>query len=168
MFQSTTRNGPVAAPDSPPAYSTQQPALSSENNASTPRSYDTQTPVVVVDDTTSTMLARQSRQHIPTTLPYIDDGGLPEVVMPDDKIDIVPDCDPRKIREQEQQPKLPPRNSITKGGSVSSAPSRTCSMSSATVTPLGLLSDQPDMVDCPFCQRRSMTRVKKKASMTTQ
>ncbi|KAF9783044.1 hypothetical protein IL306_010586 [Fusarium sp. DS 682] len=37
-----------------------------------------------------------------------------------------------------------------------------------TVTPLHLLADQADMVDCPFCQRRAETKVKKSASSMTQ
>jgi hypothetical protein len=37
-----------------------------------------------------------------------------------------------------------------------------------TVTPLHLLGDQPDSIDCPFCLRRTQTRVKKKPSSTTQ
>ncbi|KAM0429764.1 hypothetical protein ACHAPT_006370 [Fusarium lateritium] len=37
----------------------------------------------------------------------------------------------------------------------------------STVTPLNLLGDQADSVDCPFCQRRTETRVKKEASSTT-
>lgn len=39
---------------------------------------------------------------------------------------------------------------------------------SNTVTPLHLLGDQPEAIDCPFCLRRSETRVKKKPSSTTQ
>jgi DNA-directed RNA polymerase subunit RPC12/RpoP len=39
---------------------------------------------------------------------------------------------------------------------------------SNTVTPLHLLGDQPEPIDCPFCLRRSETRVKKKPSSTTQ
>ncbi|KAJ4109549.1 hypothetical protein NW765_004437 [Fusarium oxysporum] len=38
---------------------------------------------------------------------------------------------------------------------------------SNTVTPLHLLGDQPEAIDCPFCLRRSETRVKKKPSSTT-
>lgn len=37
-----------------------------------------------------------------------------------------------------------------------------------TVTPLNLLTDQSDNVDCPFCQRRTETKVKKEASSMTQ
>ncbi|KAF5002512.1 hypothetical protein FGRMN_337 [Fusarium graminum] len=36
-----------------------------------------------------------------------------------------------------------------------------------TVTPLHLLADQADSVDCPFCQRQSETKVKKSASSMT-
>ncbi|KAJ4219502.1 hypothetical protein NW759_007892 [Fusarium solani] len=36
-----------------------------------------------------------------------------------------------------------------------------------TVTPLNLLTDQSDSVDCPFCQRRTETKVKKEASGMT-
>ncbi|KAM5356680.1 hypothetical protein ACJ41O_003326 [Fusarium nematophilum] len=36
-----------------------------------------------------------------------------------------------------------------------------------TVTPLHLLADQADTVDCPFCQRRTETRVKKESSGAT-
>ncbi|KAF7557836.1 hypothetical protein G7Z17_g352 [Cylindrodendrum hubeiense] len=38
---------------------------------------------------------------------------------------------------------------------------------SGTVTPLHLLGDQGDTVDCPFCERRSLTIVKKEASFLT-
>lgn len=37
-----------------------------------------------------------------------------------------------------------------------------------TVTPLHLLGDQSDMIDCPFCRRRTETRVKKHPSVVTQ
>ncbi|KAL6918572.1 hypothetical protein FSHL1_009997 [Fusarium sambucinum] len=36
-----------------------------------------------------------------------------------------------------------------------------------TVTPLHLLGDQPESIDCPYCLRRSETRVRKKPSSTT-
>ena len=37
-----------------------------------------------------------------------------------------------------------------------------------TVTPLHLLGDQPDMIDCPFCLRRTETKVVREASPVTQ
>ncbi|KAH7146611.1 hypothetical protein B0J13DRAFT_664049, partial [Dactylonectria estremocensis] len=37
-----------------------------------------------------------------------------------------------------------------------------------TVTPLHLLGDQPDWIDCPFCERRARTIIKKKPSHLTQ
>ncbi|VUC25979.1 unnamed protein product [Clonostachys rosea] len=36
-----------------------------------------------------------------------------------------------------------------------------------TVTPLHLLGDQADTVDCPFCRRRAETKIKKNASAVT-
>ncbi|KAH6892923.1 hypothetical protein B0T10DRAFT_558929 [Thelonectria olida] len=36
-----------------------------------------------------------------------------------------------------------------------------------TVTPLHLLGDQPEQIDCPFCLQQTMTRVKKKPSNFT-
>jgi hypothetical protein len=40
--------------------------------------------------------------------------------------------------------------------------------SGPTVTPLHLLADQADSVDCPFCQHQTETKVKKSASGMTQ
>lgn len=37
-----------------------------------------------------------------------------------------------------------------------------------TVTPLHLLGDQSDTIDCPFCRRRSTTTVKLTGSWLTQ
>jgi hypothetical protein len=36
------------------------------------------------------------------------------------------------------------------------------------VTPLHLLGDQPDQIDCPFCLQQTTTKVKKKPSNATQ
>ncbi|KAK7216218.1 hypothetical protein V2G26_004221 [Clonostachys chloroleuca] len=41
------------------------------------------------------------------------------------------------------------------------------STANITVTPLHLLGDQADFVDCPFCRRRVETRIKKNASTAT-
>lgn len=40
--------------------------------------------------------------------------------------------------------------------------------STRDVTPLHLLGDQPDWIDCPFCERRARTTIKKKPSNLTQ
>ena len=37
-----------------------------------------------------------------------------------------------------------------------------------TVTPLHLLGDYPEMIDCPFCRQASLTEVKKHPSFMTQ
>lgn len=39
---------------------------------------------------------------------------------------------------------------------------------SETVTPLNLLGEQPEYIDCPFCERRTQTRVVKSDSSTTK
>lgn len=42
------------------------------------------------------------------------------------------------------------------------------SVTPRTVTPLHMLGDQPESIDCPFCHRRTETRVRKKPSNATQ
>lgn len=86
-------------------------------------------------------------------------------------------------QQEEQTPSLPPRKSPTLDVESPPAPAYstpadyqrigyagTLDMSTAvaTVTPLHMLGDQPDTVDCPFCMRRVETSVKKKASSRTQ
>ncbi|KAI8660131.1 LITAF domain-containing protein [Fusarium keratoplasticum] len=41
------------------------------------------------------------------------------------------------------------------------------SVTPRTVTPLHMLGDQPESIDCPFCHRRTETRVSKKPSNAT-
>lgn len=105
----------------------------------------------------------------------VDDGGFPEaVVLHEPTIDLKPDIDYRTIHQQQcgKGPKLPSRHSTTpsppsyqsfKQNDRISTPAGT-----ATVTPLHHLGDSPDAIDCPFCLTRSVTRIKKKASMATQ
>jgi hypothetical protein len=81
---------------------------------------------------------------------FLDDGGLPEVVTQDHiakdtgyydaPIPVNPDPTPMTQLYE----------------------------TTATVTPLHLLGDQSDTVDCPFCRHRVETRVKKNPSMRTQ
>ncbi|KAH7240408.1 hypothetical protein B0J15DRAFT_404744 [Fusarium solani] len=40
--------------------------------------------------------------------------------------------------------------------------------STGAVMPLHLLGDQPDWIDCPFCERRARTTIKKRPSNITQ
>jgi hypothetical protein len=59
---------------------------------------------------------------------------------------------------------------VTRSASLNLVPQPSISALSGhdtTVTPLHLLSDQSDMVDCPFCRRRSETRVKLTPSRST-
>ncbi|KXJ93637.1 hypothetical protein Micbo1qcDRAFT_231336 [Microdochium bolleyi] len=102
----------------------------------------------------------------PQPLAPVDDGGFPEVVVEHEPtIEIKPDIDWRKIHQQQpgstKPPTLPRRQVVIQNESQSRH------TGSNTITPLHLLSDQPDTIDCPFCQRRSVTRVEKKASVAT-
>ncbi|KAH7152627.1 hypothetical protein EDB81DRAFT_881593 [Dactylonectria macrodidyma] len=79
---------------------------------------------------------------------FIDDGGLPEVV----------------IFHQPDKCDSPPETSDSYNQGV---PPAIPNPMVDTVTPLHLLDDQPDTVDCPFCRRRTETRVKKSPSLMT-
>lgn len=116
----------------------------------------------------------------------VDYNSYPEVYIPE-----------QQQKEEEQRPNPPPRQTsppiprkslpMDYSTSESSPPppapaystpadyqrigyTGTLDMSTAvaTVTPLHMLGDQPDTVDCPFCMRRVETSVKKKASSRTQ
>lgn len=117
----------------------------------------------------------------------VDYNNYPEVYVPEQQ---------QHQQEEEQPPSLPPRvgspgsppiprKSLPMDNTVESPPAPaystpadyqrigytgTLDMSTAvaTVTPLHMLGDQPDMVDCPFCMRRVETSVKKRASSRTQ
>ncbi|EHK25596.1 uncharacterized protein TRIVIDRAFT_219361 [Trichoderma virens Gv29-8] len=75
-------------------------------------------------------------------VPFIDDDGLPEVVVASSS---------EAHDEPTQETFTPPVGSSLV----------------ETVTPLHLLGDQSDTVDCPFCRRRVETRVKKSSSVAT-
>ncbi|KAI5458286.1 hypothetical protein BGZ63DRAFT_61169 [Mariannaea sp. PMI_226] len=79
--------------------------------------------------------------------PFIDDGGLPEVV----------DLDNQKGNDMGSEGLIP----------VESLSPTIETPTEATVTPLELLGDQSDTVDCPFCRQRVETVVKKEASYMT-
>ncbi|KAJ0108135.1 hypothetical protein J7T55_007254 [Diaporthe amygdali] len=100
----------------------------------------------------------------------VDYSNYPEVYLPN----------------EEERPNLPPRSPIPRKSlpmdDSTPAPAYstpadyqrigytgTLDMSSAvaTVTPLHMLGDQSDMIDCPFCMKRVETSVKKKASSMT-
>ncbi|KAF3017066.1 hypothetical protein E8E14_005807 [Neopestalotiopsis sp. 37M] len=80
----------------------------------------------------------------------IDDGGLPEVFTPEQKVAIGADG---------------PQPVVLPASPVHSTTPRLDGFD--TVTPLNLLGDQSDVVDCPFCRRRVETRVEKKPSTAT-
>ncbi|KAH8647992.1 hypothetical protein BGZ61DRAFT_376572 [Ilyonectria robusta] len=66
---------------------------------------------------------------------------------------------------QGQTQPQPPRPQLNEA--YSSGQNMNMMPQSGTVIPLHLLGDQGDTVDCPFCERRAMTRVKKEPSWLT-
>lgn len=116
----------------------------------------------------------------------VDYNSYPEVYIPDQQEEQGPNLPartgttsppiPRKSLPMEYEPSLP--SSPPQPAPAYSTPADyqrigytgTLDMSTAvpTVTPLHMLGDQPDTVDCPFCMRRVETSVKKKASSRTQ
>lgn len=122
----------------------------------------------------------------------VDYNSYPEVYIPEaeqQQVEQTPSLPPRRTTTGSPpipRKSLPPmdyNSSITSGSPPPPAPAYstpadyqrigytgTLDMSTAvaTVTPLHMLGDQPDTVDCPFCMRRVETAVKKRASGKTQ
>ncbi|KAI1084976.1 hypothetical protein F5B20DRAFT_122539 [Whalleya microplaca] len=93
------------------------------------------------------------------------EATLPEAVKQDV---IVPDV-------VEEAPALPPRNekllstdNLAEGYRPNTQAMLVAEGGRNTVTPLHLLGDQPDTIDCPFCQYRVVTRVERVASRMTK
>ncbi|KAM5341163.1 hypothetical protein ACJ41O_015272 [Fusarium nematophilum] len=100
----------------------------------------------------------------PSDTRNIDDESLPEAVVPDNMevarvehtVANLPQATPSDVAERVN------RSEYASGLEVMAVPQTV-----HTVTPLHLLGDQPDSIDCPFCLRRTETRVKKKPSNVT-
>lgn len=102
----------------------------------------------------------------------IDDENLPEVVN---------NVIAHRVAEQESQrypvlstnpddlPEVRTDNYPEAHGSSTAGPSQEPKPEAKAnkITPLQLLGDRPDNIDCPFCERQSMTEVKKKPSNFT-
>ncbi|KAH8900005.1 hypothetical protein GQ53DRAFT_869296 [Thozetella sp. PMI_491] len=97
-------------------------------------------------------------------------GTADKPVDPNEKEAIAPPADretlPEVVRDEHNAPEAVSPSSL---GYVPSQPmtSGRPEEDRTTVTPLHLLADQPDLVDCPFCQRRAETVVKKVPSTLT-
>jgi hypothetical protein len=124
----------------------------------------------------------------------IEDDGLPQVITTDDSYTSTPQTSsaytssswrtsatlqgppPGPTFMQSQQSLAPPPSTQqyrpTKVESQYQGPSPMMggyrNSGTETVTPLDLLGDQPDMIDCPFCMRRCETRVQYGPSSKTQ
>jgi hypothetical protein len=96
----------------------------------------------------------------------VDDGGLPEPVGLGSP---VASSSSQAVGASSSAVTLPADTSNERAVVTSNASTFSgTAYEDPTVTPLHLLGDQSDFVDCPFCRRRVETRVKKKASAATQ
>ncbi|CAM1502604.1 Fc.00g073800.m01.CDS01 [Cosmosporella sp. VM-42] len=64
-------------------------------------------------------------------------------------------------------PQSPPPPSINQSGGYHAPPSMAIPVPGTTVTPLHLLGDQSDSIDCPFCERHTETTVQTQHSAWT-
>lgn len=97
-----------------------------------------------------------------TPIVAVDHNSYPEVCLPSAE-----DSFPESLMGQGTPS---PPYSKTSGGYVENDEMTSASKPRGipTVTPIYLLGDQPDSVDCPFCMKRVETKVVKKASKKTQ
>ncbi|KPM34460.1 hypothetical protein AK830_g12120 [Neonectria ditissima] len=96
-----------------------------------------------------------------STLPEVVPSSLPEVApstLPQVTLSVLP--------EVAISP-LPESTTPTTAGYTNNMEMTTISTPVPPVTPLHLLGDQPDLIDCPFCERQVTTLVKRKASNAT-
>ncbi|KAF4980146.1 hypothetical protein FZEAL_3765 [Fusarium zealandicum] len=128
--------------------STQQTQVPWGPDSASPPSY---TPAQGLDDKIpyDSSLPASGPQRAKTLRTYINDGGLPEVVTTDQMAKETGYFDGLI-------PVVTPETPAPQGY-----------FDDDTVTPLHLLGDQPDTVDCPFCRHRVMTKIKKSPSIRT-
>ncbi|KAH8685137.1 LITAF-like zinc ribbon domain-containing protein [Ilyonectria robusta] len=165
--QTPAQPASAAVAVSPPSY-TSTPATAPANAASSDEKIAYQPPVAA--------------EGLEVQRP-IDDENLPEVVpqpdntLPEKAVTPVepslmsnpmtppPAFSSHQNGSQGQTQTEPPRPQLN--GAYSSGQNMNMMPQSGTVTPLHLLGDQSDAVDCPFCERRAMTRIKKDPSWLT-
>ncbi|KAH7160403.1 hypothetical protein B0J13DRAFT_644026 [Dactylonectria estremocensis] len=99
---------------------------------------------------------------VPSAAPELAHSTLPQVVQ------AVGDDGPEAVESQMVLSSLP---EVATGQVVTSNNNQQLmtvpATPPATVTPLHMLGDQPESIDCPFCQRQTKTVVKKKPSNAT-
>ncbi|KAI0163735.1 hypothetical protein BJ166DRAFT_299942 [Pestalotiopsis sp. NC0098] len=127
----------------PPSY------LATDTKVPTPEPSTPQSTIQNVESPDSTV------DHGPETVKssprIINDDSLPEVFTPEQKVAVVAveGLQPVKVPTAADHSTLETLDNVV------------------TVTPLHLLGDQSDLVDCPFCRRWAETRIEKKASAAT-
>ncbi|KAF7553458.1 hypothetical protein G7Z17_g3616 [Cylindrodendrum hubeiense] len=112
-----------------------------------------------------------------SSLPEVVYSDLPEVVpsvLPEVTSSTLPQAAHSDLPQVVSGPDLPLVHSslpeATTGLVVTANNQEVMTMESSqtTVTPLHLLGDQSEFIDCPFCEKQTKTRVKKKPSNATQ
>ncbi|KAJ1323286.1 lipopolysaccharide-induced tumor necrosis factor-alpha factor [Microdochium nivale] len=146
----------TVAHDAPPSYTASSTAPQADGQKQSSNPFHSE---LSVD--TSNELPTHRQQ-----LPVIDDGGLPEVVVMHETIDMNHHKSHHPSHSVEPVVSSPTLSTPTSPAPVL-VPSGQANLASLTVTPLHLLGDQPDTVDCPFCQTQTMTKIKKTPSIMT-
>lgn len=157
VAETPTSNSPIAITATktpPPCYSTTESPSPTEISTSRTETLDTTISKVWSPDEfkgASRQPTISGEQIIVARhqAPPVNDGNLPEVV-------VAGSGDGNTAR------------SITSDSRTSLRSPSVMLHSDSTVTPLHLLGDQSDMVDCPFCRRRVETRVERNPSAATQ
>lgn len=101
-------------------------------------------------------------------MPEINRECYPEVVTDESLPEVVICADEKLPEVVVTQSSSSQAGAIVHGYDTGREPQPLAERDVATVTPLHLLGDGPDMIDCPFCERRTQSQVKTKPSSATQ
>lgn len=141
-----------------PAIATPEDKTASPPPTNEPEPRISRKPVSQSAQATSLMEISPDSRTSSTLMPAVDHDSYPEVYVP-----AAEDSHPTPVMDQGTP--SPPYSEIA-GGYVENNGMNPHAV--PTVTPIYLLGDQPDFVDCPFCLKRVETKVVKKASKKTQ
>ncbi|KAH8656368.1 hypothetical protein BGZ61DRAFT_466687 [Ilyonectria robusta] len=112
-------------------------------------------------------MAQQQQTPSTNNVRAVDYNSLPEVV-PNDFPESTHLVQNAPVLLHSYTGEYLPGTSYNQGGyNNAQYPMRIPAMGFQTVTPLYLLGEQPEVVDCPFCRQASQTKVKKHPSVMT-
>ncbi|CEF74384.1 hypothetical protein FGSG_02141 [Fusarium graminearum PH-1] len=170
MSQQATSSTPVDADTiAPPSYTAQPPgeAPTDEKIAiEQPHINDDNLPEVVTEPTHQQPPAQTSPQTSPPP-PVSTVSPVPTSIMNWDGTQSPPILQHPAVAQQQQQQQQQYQYAGQENMSIPMQPQPPMQRSGPTVTPLHLLADQADSVDCPFCQHQTETKVKKSPSGMT-